>query len=60
MGANNLPIAGGGTLLVAREKNMERDSGGECETKQRLIATCLYNLHHYHFTVSLKFLQMLI
>ena len=46
MGANNLPIAGGGTLLVAREKNMERDSGGECETKQRLIASCLYTLHY--------------
>jgi len=56
----NLPIASRGTPMVAHKKNMKRDSSGDCGTKQRLIATCLYNLHHYHFTVSLKFLQMLL
>ena len=29
---------------VAREKNMGRDDGGECETKHSLIAFCLHTM----------------
>ena len=45
---------------VTREKNKVRDGSGESRMKHRLIALCLYTLHHWHFTVPQKFLWLLL
>ena len=40
---------------VGREKNKRRDGGSVCGTKHRLDCPLFIYVHHWHFTVLLKY-----